>query len=272
MTSTQPKAMVIFVAHADDTEFAAAGTVAKLAAEGYEITEVIATNNERGTHELDRETIIAQSREEAREAGRILGKKDVRFLEYSDGMLADTPINELREKFMRIIRELKPRIVMSWDPWAPFENHPDHRAVATATMEAAAFSHMPRFHPEHAEDGLEPHFVLEKWYMAKRPTGEQTIVDIGEYVQKKVDALCAHDSQMKLTIDDIEMQLKLTDPESPALQLLDRENYRPAVEMMVKAMGTRIGKGAGIEYGETFRIEKVGGLAAAFSSPRSQGE
>lgn len=266
MTQTQRKSIVILIAHADDTEFTAAGTVAKFASDGWEITEVIATNNERGTHELDRETIIAQSREEAREAARILGKKDVRFLEYSDGMLADTPVNELREKFMAIIRELKPRIVMTWDPFASFEPHPDHRQVAMAATEAAGFSHMPRFHPEHLARGLQPHYVPEKWFFAKRPTGQQTVIDITPFIQKKIDALCAHDSQMRLTIDDIEIQLKAIDPENPAIKLLDRKNYRPAVDKMARAMGARIGKPAGHEYAETFRIEKTAGLAATLST------
>ena len=269
MTQAQAKKMVIFIAHADDTEFTAGGTVAKFASEGWEITEVIATNNERGTHELDPATIIAQSREEARLAARILGKKEVIFLEYSDGMLGDTPIIELREKFMRIIRQCKPTIIMTWDPFAPYETHPDHRQVAMAATEAAAFSHMPRFHPEHLAAGLQTHFVQEKWFFAKKPTGPQTLIDIAPYLEKKIDALCAHDSQMRLSVDDIAMVLKASDPDNPAIALLDRVNYRPAVEKMAKAMGARVGKPAGLEYAETFRIEKIGGLAGTIAGAGS---
>jgi LmbE family N-acetylglucosaminyl deacetylase len=265
MTHAPNKRIAIFIAHADDTEFMAGGTVAKFASEGWEITEVIATNNERGTHDLAPETIIRQSRDEAREAARILGKKEVRFLEYSDGMLADTPVNELREKFIAIIRELKPRIVMTWDPFASFEPHPDHRQVAMAATEAAGFSHMPRFHPEHLARGLSTHYVPEKWFFAKRPTGQQTVIDIAPFIQKKIDALCAHDSQMRLTIDDIGFQLAAIDPENPAIRELDRANYRPAVDKMARAIGNRIGKPAGLEYAETFRIERIAGLAAAFT-------
>ena len=50
--------VLIFAAHADDTEFLAGGTVARLAAEGHEIVEVIATDNSRGTFELTAEQMI----------------------------------------------------------------------------------------------------------------------------------------------------------------------------------------------------------------------
>lgn len=271
MADRPNKRIVILIAHADDTEFMAGGTVAKFAAEGWEITEVIATNNERGTHDLDPETIIRQSREEAREAARILGKKDVRFLEYSDGMLADTPVNELREKFIAVIRELRPRIVMTWDPFASFEPHPDHRQVAWAAIEAASFSHLPRFHPEHLARGLTTHYVPEKWFFAKRPTGQQTVVDITPFIEKKIDALCAHDSQMRLSIDDIGFQLAAVDPDNPAIGALDRTNYRPAVDKMARAIGAYIGQPAGYPYAETFRVEAIAGLAAALTGVAPSG-
>jgi len=53
------------------------------------------------------------------------------------------PLNELREKFMNIIRKYRPKTVMTFDPWALFESHPDHRRVAFAAVEAISFSHFP---------------------------------------------------------------------------------------------------------------------------------
>jgi len=260
-TKSHNKSMVIFVAHADDTEFAAGGTVAKLTSEGWDVTEVIATDNSRGSFELDRETLIKDSKEEALKAARILGKKDVIFLDYSDGFLGDTPLNELREKFIRIIRDLRPHAIMTWDPFAPYETHPDHRHVALAATEAAGFAHFPLFHPEHIEDGLETHFVVEKYFFAKSPFGKQTLVDISKFIDKKIDSLCAHDSQMKLTVDDLEMTFKVINPKHPMLKIIDRNNYRPTLEMIVKMMCSELAKGEDYQYAETFRIERAGGLA-----------
>lgn len=256
------KSMVIFVAHADDTEFFAGGTIAKRVAEGWSVTEVIATNNERGSFELDRETLIENSRNEAWEAARILGKQDVIFLEYPDGFLGDTPINELREKFMRIIRELKPSAIMTWDAFAPYETHPDHRHVAMAATEAANFSHFPLFHPEHADAGYGPHFVSEKYFFAKSPAGRQTVINIEDFIDRKIDALCAHESQMKLTVDDQLVSLQSMRTSYPLLEQLDRDNYRPVIDAMIKRWAAKVGKKQGYAYAETFRIERAGGLPA----------
>jgi len=253
--------VLIFSAHADDAEFLAGGTVARFVSEGMDVYEVITTNNERGSFELDRETLVKQSREiEAKKAAQVLGKKDVFFLEYPDGFLADYPINELRAKFIKFIRKLKPQIVMTFDPWAKNEPHPDHRMVATAAMEAVSFSHMPLFHPEHAKEGFKPHLVTETYYFAKDPVGSNKIVDITDFIDKKIDALCAHTSQMKLTIDDIRLTLQATGAEVDKLVMLDRDNYRPAIELFIKGWAQNVGSKAGFQYGEEFRYEQAGEL------------
>jgi len=253
--------VLIFSAHADDAEFFAGGTIAKLVAEGYDVYEVITTNNERGSFELDSATLVSQSRDrEAKEAARVLGKKDVFFLEYPDGFLADYPVNEIREKFIKFIRRLKPRIVMTFDPWAPNEPHPDHRVVATAAMEAVSFAQMPLFHPEHKDEGLEPHLVVEVYYFAKDPVRANKVVDIGEHIGKKIDALCAHESQMKLTIDDIKLTMTAIGMDADSMAILDRDNYRPAIEMFIRAWANKVGAKASVEYGEEFRYEQAGDL------------
>jgi LmbE family N-acetylglucosaminyl deacetylase len=257
--------VLILVAHADDTEFLAGGAVARFAAEGHEIVEAIATDNSRGTFELTPERIIGQSREEAREAARILGKKEVVFLDYSDGMLSDTPLNELREKFMRLIRRYRPRIVMTLDPFAPFETHPDHRQVALAATEAVAFGHMPLFHPEHRQEGLEPHLVAETYFFAKDTSLCNKYIDIGPFIEKKIEALCAHDSQMKLTIDDLRLALVAIGAKEEVVKTLDRNNYQPLIDLYARIYAKDLGRKAGCEYAEAFRCELAGGPVAALA-------
>jgi len=259
-------AVLILTAHADDAEFFAAGTIARFVSEGRDVYEVITTNNERGSFELDRETLISDSRDkEAREAARILGKKEIFFLEYPDGFLGDTSVNELREKYFRFIRKIRPRTVMTFDPWAPDEPHPDHRRVAMAACEALSFSQMPLFHPEHAKEGLEPHMVPEVYYFAKNPERANKVVDITDFIDKKIDALCAHDSQMKMTIDDLKMSLAATGADPETLVGLDRENYRPILEMFIRNWAEKVGSKAGCHYGEEFRVEQAGDLVRSIN-------
>ena len=107
MTDRPTKTVLVIVAHADDMEFMAGGTIARMADMGYDIRQVIATNNERGTLEPDwspRFTADAR-REEARRGAKVLGvDPDIEFLGYEDGCLSETPLNELRERCMRAIR------------------------------------------------------------------------------------------------------------------------------------------------------------------------
>src|SRR3990172_13238659 len=100
MTS-RPKTVLVIVAHADDMEFMAGGTIARLADAGYAVREVIATNNERGTLEpqWSLQFTADARREEARRGGQTPGAgPHSEFPGYEDGRLSETPLNELRER------------------------------------------------------------------------------------------------------------------------------------------------------------------------------
>ncbi|MBI5527525.1 MAG: PIG-L family deacetylase [Deltaproteobacteria bacterium] len=256
--------VLVLTAHADDAEFFAGGTLSKLATEGHRIIEVIATDNGRGSFELDSTALVAQSREvEAKAAAKVIGKEDVVFLGHADGYLNEVPPNALRERYIRFIRRFRPKTVFTFDAWAPFEPHPDHRHVAFAAVEALAFSHMPLFHPEHAKEGDMPHLAPERYFFAKNGERCNKVVDISAFIEKKIDALCAHESQMKMTIDDLRMSISAAGRHTEVLGFLDRDNYRPALDMFIRAWAQGVGKKAGVEFGEEFRFEHAAAMLDA---------
>lgn len=255
------KRLLVITAHADDAEFFAGGTLARFASEGYEIVEVITTDNGRGSFELDSASLVTQSRKvEARKAAEVIGKKDVVFLGYPDGFLGDTPLNVIREQYMKKIREFKPDVLFTFDPWAPFESHPDHRHVGMAAVEAAGFAHLPLFHPEHSKEGLQPHLTPYRYYFAKDGTYCNKVVDITGFVAQKIDSICAHESQVRMLVQDIRMSVEATGQYAGMLPLLDPGNYRPAIEMFIKAWASDVGESEGYEAGEEFRYEQVDDL------------
>ncbi len=260
------KRILVITAHADDAEFFAGGTLAKFAKEGAEIEEIITTDNGRGSFELDTTTLVEQSRKvEAEAAAKVIGKKGLYFLGYPDGFLGDTPINELREIFMCHIRRYKPDILFTFDPWAPFESHPDHRQVAFAAIEAVGFAHLPLFHPEHIAEGLFPHMTAEHYLFAKNGQYCNEVLDISQTIDKKIEALCAHDSQMKMTIDDLKMSVEVMGRYTGFLPMLDRDNYRPALEMMIRTWAQGVASEKDFEFGEEFRhecVDELLGMAA----------
>ncbi|PMP83580.1 MAG: PIG-L family deacetylase, partial [Chloroflexus aggregans] len=136
-----PEPIVVIAAHADDIEFAAAGTIAGWAAAGHPITYCIVTDGSAGSNEpgADLTALVQRRQKEQRAAAAVLGVHDVRFLGYRDGVLQ--PTLELRRELTRLIREVRPFRVLCQDPTLVFAgksyiNHPDHRAAGEAAIYA----------------------------------------------------------------------------------------------------------------------------------------
>jgi len=191
-----PESAMVIVAHPDDIEFGAAGTMAKWAKRGARVVYVLVTSGNGGTHDpqYDRDSIAVLREEEQRAAAAICGVKEVEFLHYHDGEVM--PTLELRKDLVRMIRKHKPQVLVSMDPTRWFSgsgyiNHPDHRAVATATMDAVfPIAEMPLMYPELGT----AHKVSEVWI--QWVDNPDTWVDISETLELKMEALRQHKSQV----------------------------------------------------------------------------
>lgn len=253
---SRKKTVLAVVAHADDLEFYAGGTVARFVREkGYDVYELILTDNSKGSHRLSREELIEASAREAVEAGRVLGLKEVRLAGYADGELDGVDRAELRGRVMETIREVRADIVMGWDPFAPYEDHHDHRTAGMATLEAASFSGMPLFYPEHQ---FEPFCVTEAYWFAKHPWNAETFVDISSTIDAKIEALLKHECQMELTIDIAKCEAKAIGADLPMLQSLDRSGYGSVIDLAIRSVHAAVGAIAGMEFAEQLRYEKLG--------------
>ncbi len=188
------------VAHADDAEFGAAGTIARWAREGKDVFYVVATNGNKGSSdpEMTHEKLAKLRQEEQLAACRVLGVKDVVFLGYPDGELV--PTIQLRRDLTREIRRFKPDIALVPDPTtyyfgSQYVNHPDHRAIGEAALGAIFPSARDRLtFAELLVGGFEPHKVKELYLTLSN--SPDTWVDITEYMDIKLAALREHKSQM----------------------------------------------------------------------------
>ena len=257
------KRVLVFEAHGDDMEFFAGGTIAKFADRGHEVTLVVATDNDKGSFELSADELRRVRDVELNGAAEVLGVRRVIPLGYSDGDLAfQASPDALRGQFMRIIREVKPDIVFTWDPFAPYEGHADHRAVAVAASEAASFSHFPLYYPDQVREGLEPHYVSESWFFAKSPRDQNKFVDIDGTIDKKIEALYRHEAQMVLTIADMQHHLRASGLDVPWLAQMDPHDYREPIALRMKAAAAAVARhsGLGCDYAEGFRRTRYGGI------------
>jgi LmbE family N-acetylglucosaminyl deacetylase len=200
-TTYTPESAMAIVAHPDDIEFSCAGTLARWARAGARISLVLCTSGDVG---IDEEGMTrARAREireaEARAAAQIIGAAEIIFLGEPDGLLVATL--ELRKNLVREIRRFRPEVVVTGDPtivWAgkDYINHPDHRAAATAALDATfPAAGQPNLFEELVEEGFSAH-KPRKVYVTVWEDGD-TFVSIDETIQVKLDALRAHVSQMR---------------------------------------------------------------------------
>jgi LmbE family N-acetylglucosaminyl deacetylase len=196
-----PESAMVIVAHPDDPEFSCGGTMARWARAGTRICYVICTSGDVGIaeKEMTREKAAKIREAEQLEAAQITGVAEVIFLGEPDGMLQ--PTLDLRKKIVREIRRFRPEVVVTGDPtrvWSgnTYINHPDHRAAATAALDATfPAAGQPNLFEEIADEGFQAH-KPRKVYVTLWETAD-VFVNIEETIGVKIAALRAHKSQMK---------------------------------------------------------------------------
>ena len=194
-----PQRAMVIAAHPDDIEFVVAGTVARWVRAGTQARYVLVTSGDAGSFQpgITREELARVREAEQRAAARVVGVHEVVFLGYPDGEVE--PTLDLRRDLVREIRRFKPDTVICSDPTrflvgSRYINHPDHRAVGQAALDAIApAAAMPLAFVELREEGLEPHRVSQV-LVASTPEPD-TWIDITPTIDLKIEALRQHASQ-----------------------------------------------------------------------------
>src|SRR5476651_292782 len=131
------KKMVLVFAHPDDESFMSAGTVAKYVKAGWKVDLICATKGDagmRGPH--DGTSDLAQLRQkELEESSRVVGIASIIHLDYRDGKLSDINPGELEEVIYKKLLELRPDIVITFEPGG-VSNHPDHVKISLSATYA----------------------------------------------------------------------------------------------------------------------------------------
>ncbi len=182
--------VLVIMAHPDDVDFGAAGTIAQWTDAGLQVSYCIVTNGEAGGSDpaVSRTEMAAIRQAEQTAAAKQVGVTDLHFLGYPDGRVEATIA--LRRDLARVIRLLRPDRVVCPSPERNYArmgaSHPDHRAVGAAALDAVyPDSRNPFAFPELlAEQKLEPWTVREVWISAS-PT-PTTYVDITDTFPRKV--------------------------------------------------------------------------------------
>jgi LmbE family N-acetylglucosaminyl deacetylase len=228
--------VLAIMAHPDDMEFACAGTLARWIDEGADATVCIVTDGSTGTqdHALIGARLSELRRTESEKAASILGVSDLIWLDYRDGYVEYSLA--LRRDLARVFRTTRPHRFVVMDPTPTIEdrfiNHPDHRAVGQASLDVTLTAGTtPGHFPELLDEGLAPWRGLREVWISG-PGEKPVVVDITGTVERKIDALLAHASQVG---DDAEQ-----------------------IAQWVRERSSEIGGRAGYEFGESFQVISQG--------------
>jgi LmbE family N-acetylglucosaminyl deacetylase len=197
-TSVDVERILVVMAHPDDVDFGAAGSVGQWTDAGIEVSYCICTDGEAGGFDdtIPRARMAEIRRAEQTAAGKVVGVTDITFLGHSDGRLE--PTIGLRCEISRVIRRVRPQRVVGQSPdrnlRSVYASHPDHLAAGVATMAAVYPDARNQFaHPELLTEGLEPWSVEEMYLMTSSEI--DTYLDITDDFDRKIEALRCHVSQ-----------------------------------------------------------------------------
>jgi bacillithiol biosynthesis deacetylase BshB1 len=208
-------------AHPDDMELTVGGTLLKMKSLGYRTGALDVTGGEMGT----RGTPEGRA-DEALEAARIL-KLDLREnLGLADGhVFVD---NESRTKLVRVLRRLKPKVILTHQADDP---HPDHNHIAQLVRESARLASMRKYDEAFGLERTNVPIVAHNVF--SRLTPPSFIVDVSEFLEQKMQSIKAHKSQF-YNPDSNEPETRLTG-----------EGFLSELENRSRYFGSLIGAAAG---------------------------
>jgi bacillithiol biosynthesis deacetylase BshB1 len=232
--------ILAIAAHRDDVEQTCGGTLLKMRSLGLETGILDLTQGEAGTRGS-----AAERAAEADAAGRILGVRWRQALDLPDGRIENSWENRL--KIVRVLRELRPRVVILpyWQG-----RHPDHYTTATLGYEACFVSGLARLKAG-ADTGDTPHrpykVLYASLYADVRPS---FVVDITPFIEQRYQSLMAYRSQY-------------ANAEQGSALFVPEEEIRERTF----AEARHYGQLAGVRYAEPFVQKEVGLVEDLMSLP-----
>lgn len=252
--------IMVIGAHPDDNESKTGGTAAKYRTLGHHVKYVYATNGDTGHFKIGGGSLARIRAEEACQACAIIGIEPMVLDIHNNGLEADIPT---RERFIRIIREYRPDIIITH---RPNDYHPDHRRTSMLVQDCSYAVRVPNVCP------LTPHLEYSPviLYMKdnfKRPYEfvPDIVVNIDDVIDTKIKMLDCHKSQMyewgpwvnKKSAD-------IPDNPEKRLQWLKKERGKRDIDVAEKFRSRLVEfygeeRGEKVVYAEAFEISEYGG-------------
>lgn len=198
------QSILVILAHPDDPEFFCGATLTRWARAGHSIDYTLLTCGDKGSDDplVDSAQLCATRQGEQLAAARVIGARNVAFLDLPDGYLE--PSIPLRRQITRIIRTLRPDVLVTCDPQNLYPsatygiNHPDHRYAGQLVLDAVfPAAGNPLYFPELLQDeALEPYVPREVWVSIPAAFNVNVTLDVTDCWENKIAAVMEHKSQV----------------------------------------------------------------------------
>lgn len=199
--------IMVVMAHPDDAELYAGGTIARLLATGREVAVVKVTMGDKGSRQekISQEKLAGLRLEEDTNAMHALGISDENniYLKFEDGTVDNSM--DVIKAIAGEIRKFKPDAIITHNPeniiirfakdinWV---NHRDHRNTGKSAIDAAyPYSRDLLFFPDQLENGLTSHICTEFLLVDYYDHPDVVAFDVTDFIQTRVTAHAKHSSQ-----------------------------------------------------------------------------
>jgi LmbE family N-acetylglucosaminyl deacetylase len=168
-------------AHLDDVEVAAGGTIAMATTAGHQVKMLVLSGSEYARYDGTVLRTRDQAMEEGPKAAAVLGVDELEVLDFptKDIPYHSTVVEAVEERINDFVPDV---IVTHW----PFDTHQAHHNTGLATISAGRYYRSILMY--------EPMMPAGRSHVAFRP---QMYVDISETIERKLEALRAHESQYR---------------------------------------------------------------------------
>lgn len=188
----RPLNIIAIGAHPDDCDSKFGGTAALFAEMGHNVKFLSLTSGDAGHQSQGGGALGNRRRAEAKEAGKRLGIAEYETLDNHDAELL--PTLHVRHQVIRKIREWDADIVLGL---RSNDYHPDHRNAGKVVQDAAYMVIVPNVCPDTPPLEKNPLFLyMQDRFQKPYPFEPNIVIAIDEVIEKKIDALDAHESQM----------------------------------------------------------------------------
>jgi len=193
---TNRRIAMVSIAHADDLLLFCGGAVSVLIKEGWKVTVVRATNDRWDSYDISESATIEANTKEFNLAMKELGITQVVDLNLDTDRLGDYSEVNLRSNYIDLIREIKPFLVITFDPDSYlYEDNEDHKKVAIAMAEAMWTAGFDK-HPGLKQGEIKPFLPVSRWYFGREVAEPTHVLDVTANIEVLISATALHKTML----------------------------------------------------------------------------